>query len=275
MPDRDENQPYLDAVANLRDTAKWIMSSSAALAVLILGGTSLNGLGSLEFGLRLWLEIGSSVVSIAFVALIMAMAVRVLASTKGINIDALATEREFARHRQYLDSEVLKYLLAPYQTLVVLRDTYNMRRAALPNGSDAFQICNGYVTYALTVAKWLDVTYRFRAMNRVFIVSLVFILIAMYAFIWAANPPKDIGKDLERPLAAQVAFPVDGVDALRAAGFAQNCVQPTLHVLIYKERPANIVEAYTLPDKSPMPSVTCPIRKIVYDPKTLTILQIQ
>jgi hypothetical protein len=275
MSDQDENKPYVDAIANLRDTAKWIISSSAALGALILGGTSLNGLGALDPGLRLFLAVASSLISIVLVGLIMILAVRVISSTTGISFGDLVTDRRYCRHRQYIENYVLVSLQPEFQTFARLRNAFDAGRAALPAGADAFLVCQRYVMLTLTIAKWLEVGYRFRTMMIGFVASLVPILICVYGFIWAANPPKEIGKDLERPLVEAVAFPDEQLATLKAAGFALNCLRPTMGVLIYKERPADVVEAYSLPATNGSPPVTCPVRKLVYDSKHLTILQVQ
>ena len=282
MPDQDPNKPYIDAIANLRDTAKWIVSSAAALAVLILGGTSLNSIGSLDPGWRLYLAMGSSLLSVVLAGLIMAMAVRVMTATAGINFDVLRTKCRYRRHRQYIESFVLGPQSQPeFRTLEAMQDTYRTAEAkyrADPGDASlkkAFEVCHQYVMLVVNAGRWRDVTYRFQTMTIVFVVASVVILVLIYAFIWAANPPKDIGNVLDKPLVEKIAFPDTQLGTLESAGLALNCLRPALHVLIYKERPANVVEAYTLPDNTPLPSVTCPVRKLVYETKTLTVLRVQ
>jgi hypothetical protein len=45
MPDADRLKGYVDAVANIKDTAKWIIAALGAIFTVLLGGIQLNAFG--------------------------------------------------------------------------------------------------------------------------------------------------------------------------------------------------------------------------------------
>lgn len=86
MPDDGGNtassnipDPTAGAKANLRDTVKWLATTLAALAAVIMAGTSFTGLARLR-GIELWLALAGGAVAVIAVLLVIALLLRLLIS---------------------------------------------------------------------------------------------------------------------------------------------------------------------------------------------------
>lgn len=196
MPDQDENKPYLDAIANLRETTKWIIASAAGLAAFIVGSNPLSGLGDLAFGRRWEVAAGCAALAILLTVGVLALGVRVLSWSTAVQLRGLVNERRYKRHRRYLNEQVLIYFPHNIRTLPDLQDVYNDAREAAfqhptPANRAAIETYQRYVVVLLNIAKWLEVTYRFRVLVGYFIPAIVLVLICILIYIWAANPQKD------------------------------------------------------------------------------------
>ena len=196
MPDQDENKPYLDAIGNLRETTKWIIASAAGLAAFIVGSNPLSGLGELGFGWRWIVAAGSATLAILLTVGVLAFGVRVLSSSTAVELRGLVNVRYYRRHRTYLNDQVLVYFPHNIRTLPDLQTVYNDAREAAfqhptPANRAAIEIYQRYVFVVLNIAKWLEVTYRFRALVAYFISAIVLVLICILAYVWAANPKKE------------------------------------------------------------------------------------
>jgi len=265
--ENSENRPYNDAISNLRDTTKWIVSSSAALAALIVGGNSLSGIGALGFGGRLWLAIGSSLLSILLIGALLWQAVEVLSSTRGVALSELVTNPRYKRHRGYLDKNFVPYLPSATPDLSSLQSEYDRLRRQ--PADPAFPVCQRYVFHVLTVTKWLDTTFRFKRLLRSFVGILPIVLVCTYLFIWAANPSKDIGKDLDTPVTIEWHVSDTDLGKLDAAGLPQKCIRPSLSVILTREEPANLADGVTVP------SPGCPSHRIVVNARSNAIVKVQ
>jgi hypothetical protein len=202
MPDQDANKPYVDAIANLRDTTKWIIASAAGLAAFIVGSNPLSGFGELAFGWRWGVAVGSAVLAILLTVGVLAFGVRVLSSSTAVALRGLVNDRDYTHHRTYLNDQVLVYFPPNIRTLPDLQRVYNDARDAVfqhPTAAnrDAAEAYHSYVLNVLNIAKWLEVTYRFRALVTYFIAAAVLVLICILTYVWAANPKKE--KTADKP----------------------------------------------------------------------------
>ncbi len=265
--ENSESRPYNDAISNLRDTTKWIVSSSAALAALIVGGNSLSGIGALGFGGRLWLAIGSSLLSILLIGALLWQAVEVLSSTRGVALSELVANSRYKKHRCYLDKNFVPYLPSVTPDLRTLQAEYDrLRRQPTEPG---FPVYQRYVFLILTVTKWLDTTFRFKRLLWSFVGILPIVLVCTYLFIWAANPPKDIGKDLDIPVTMEMHVSDADLGTFDAAGLPQKCVRPVLGVILTREEPANLSDGVTVP------SPGCPSHRIVVNARSNAVVRVQ
>lgn len=73
------SDPLAAAKANLRDTVKWLATTLAALAAVVIAGTSLTGLARLS-GTNLWLALAGGAVAILAVLAVIALLLRLLMS---------------------------------------------------------------------------------------------------------------------------------------------------------------------------------------------------
>jgi hypothetical protein len=84
------DQDYGAAIANLRDTTKWIVAAVATTGAGVLVGSPLTKVGALPFGLRLSLAAAGAFVGFCVLGILYALAVRVLAIEE-FSIASLAT----------------------------------------------------------------------------------------------------------------------------------------------------------------------------------------
>jgi hypothetical protein len=196
MPDQDENQPYLDAIANLRETTKWIIASAAGLAAFLIGSNPLSGLNTLAIGWPWWVAAGSSLASILLTVGILWFAIPVVSSMSMIGLDPLVHDAKYWKHRGFLETHVTVYFPPNIRTLQALRTVYIAARdlaiqRPIQQNIDALQVYQRYVRITLQVARWLEVTYRFRDLLNYFILAIIGIVFFVYIFIWVTNSPKD------------------------------------------------------------------------------------
>ena len=63
MPADASGNSFQAGRANLRDTAKWIVSGSIGAATLIIGSSTISGLGTLPLGPRLFIAVAALLVA--------------------------------------------------------------------------------------------------------------------------------------------------------------------------------------------------------------------
>jgi hypothetical protein len=198
MPDQDQNARYNDAVTNLRDTTKWILSSFAALAALLIGTAPLNGVSGLTlWSSRWWEALGAASFSLALTAIVIMLAVRVMASSSGIGLTELANGPRFAQHRRDIIQQRMIVFPETVHELEDLEREHNQTERQAEAHPDDEQIIadalqyRALVTLCMSIAKWLEVSYRFRTLLRFLVVSLIPIMFSIFLFVTLASPAKE------------------------------------------------------------------------------------
>ena len=127
-----------------------------------------------------------------------------------------------------------------------------------------------YVAVILAYAKWVEFGARFRTAMTGFGVALGVIVVCLYVFIWAANPAKDIGHDLDTPVTDALRLAPGEAAKLTASGLAASCIPAPLPVLVYRQEPPDLVDAFTVPPPG------CPPRRkaCCYQPKKQRIVAV-
>lgn len=119
------SDPFSGAKANLRDTVKWLATTLAALAAVIVAGTSLTGLVRLN-GVDLWLALAGGAAAIIAVILVVALLLRLLISEAYYFGDLF--EPENARVLAELERHAIELLPPSIANIAALRE---IRRLAV------------------------------------------------------------------------------------------------------------------------------------------------
>lgn len=261
MTTAESAKPYGDAIANLRETTKWIVSSLAGTAGLLLGGSVLTGLGSLEVhDNRFCVAMTGIAVFLLFAAIIFALAVNVLVSRTMV-LPELATEPGYLPHRTEIDRWLHNLYPPAHPSLMAinteLTTAQKARATAIAVHDDAAQTAaetritaiSPIVLQALLLGGLYDVRVRFVRLCWSLLLVVPMAAGAL-AYLWAINPGKDSAKDLSPAFVAALS-PAEK-ESLVGAGVEQKCL-PT-NVLWLKERPAGILDGMTLPPAGCQPA---------------------
>lgn len=158
--------PTAGAKANLRDTVKWLATTLAALAAVILAGTSLTGLARLR-GVDLWLALGGGAVAIIAVLLVIALLLRLLIS-EAFYFGNLS-EPAYASVREELDRHAIELLppsIPNIQALLdVRRQVVERIRSSAP-GSNEYAQATDYLLQLREVLAGVTYFAQFEAMRQ-------------------------------------------------------------------------------------------------------------
>src|SRR5438045_1301111 len=88
------------AIDRIRDTAKWLTVSLAALGAVLVAGTQLSNLGALDVGsMRFWAAISGAVVAVIGTAVILWLAIWI-ATTPLMTFTRILEEKEKRKKRK-------------------------------------------------------------------------------------------------------------------------------------------------------------------------------
>lgn len=250
MTDEDTTNQYESQIASFRDATRWIISLFAGLAAFIVAGSSLNGIGALPLGYRLFGAIGASVFALACIAGIIFAAVRVMIF-KGIGLADLDDEKKtkYNTHRTFIEKQLLPY--TNFATIKNLKTAYDGARKKASEGdsqADSEEIAlRKYVMIALAMAKMISVQRAFESLKWTLIGLMLPLLMALYVSVWFANPAKDIGEAMSPPRVQPLALTPDARAKLLAGGLRDACLKSPFLLIFVKMKPAGLSEAYTVP----------------------------
>src|SRR5262249_49875939 len=207
MSDQGSNHYLSVATANLRETAKWVLSSLAVIFALILGGSPLTSLGSIEPHIpRFWVGILGIFLALVSIGIMFWSCVVVLMS-RTIDFDELATSNGFKKIRESLDKH-LKWNYPPnlgslkeiYERFATNQKKWRSARQEEQQLADAeLQQLEPIVEIILRQGAFEQVRRQFRLMCLIVCVMSIPATIGTILYAWAANPGKDSAKDVEHP----------------------------------------------------------------------------
>ena len=83
----------------------------------------------------------------------------------------------------------------------------------------------------------------------------------LFAFVWFANPNKEIGRDLTSPIVQAVSLSQEGLRKLQKAGVPESCLRGgTLLMIFYRTLPLSEADALTVPVDKTCPSLRVLVR---------------
>ena len=251
MSEESPIQPFVDAISNIKDTAKWLVAALGAVLAVMLGGVQLNAFGFSDPSGVNPLVWGALAITVAAIVCSLYLAVEVLVSD-GVSLDALkaAPPKEGARaliNKQwsYLPSKTgdqFGDLVTEFEALA----TKQAKSGLDDKEEKEFQADVTLLKVAVNIANWQQTLKRFKRLRWSMLALVPVISAAAAILASAAQPSREDGKALDVPIEATLPATAENLDALIAAGWTSACTKRgDFPVLIYKEYLPGIGEAAT------------------------------
>jgi hypothetical protein len=209
MTQPDPPEDPLDRANNrIRDAAKWLVASAAAVGAALIAGSQLSTIGKLEVGwptsvegARLWVAVAGAVLGLVGVVWAIWSAVQVLLP-QHVPVAALANAWDAPRHPlapvATFFQENDKYLQG-FDTpaaIITARDEHVAELATLPAGDPgapplhaAIGDLDQRITAIEAMANHEALKAMFRRTLRKLLAATAVAAFGIVAFAWAANPP--------------------------------------------------------------------------------------
>ena len=197
--------PLAAAAERIRDSAKWLLGSFAAVGAILVAGLQLTGLGELEDGRLRWALGGLAVAVVGVVIAIGAAGAVVTKTFVTLKWLAQRPDGDPALDRIAGDKVVLGgygsvgALYEAYRDAVEgRRDTYRAHAEdptdpAKKQAADAAQhwalLLSGTQRHVLERASFSLLRHAYRTARRAILAAAVLTAAGIAAFAWAANPP--------------------------------------------------------------------------------------
>jgi hypothetical protein len=188
------------AIDRFRDLAKYLITIFAAVGGLLVAGTQLTSIGSLQ-----WPENEGRIVvgGLGFFFALLAAAVIVV---KALNV-LQPIETSFDRVREKVgrgEVMVSLQLLRPYDSVEQLAFVIESAEAAEP-GSPAYESLLGQAAEIVDKVAYDEVAARFKVARNWMIGGALAGTVAIVTLVWAANPPKsETAEPVIRPVPVEV-----------------------------------------------------------------------
>jgi len=228
-----EEEIFRGAVANLRDTAKWLVGGVVTTAVAVLIGSPLTNLGALDLGWRLFAAIIGAFVAYMLLGYLLWNALRVVvagsitmaeladAEAAGGSEAAVAKRvAERVKARMPCRLTTFRGILARNRELRDAADTSDEADAAYEAFADALSALKAQIGFEHKLA-------RFDGLRLRLFVLMPFVIAGVGVFAWAANPPPETRVLSDRPQRTSFLLSPDEALAL-APAIMPACYRPTL-----------------------------------------------
>ncbi|WOX22729.1 pentapeptide repeat-containing protein [Streptomyces solicathayae] len=187
----------------IREAAKWMIASSAAVGAALLAGSQLSNIGKLEWSWRLGVAIGGAVVGLAAVVAAIWLAVRLLVPVV-VTIDQLA--REWEHPTDSVKAAVEFFNATPSQLGIwdtpqslmddlaqteARRDAAakKRKRAEVRQEEDRIGQIEVWIESIQQVAQNRVLEARFKGTLKLLLLATSLAAVGIVAFAWASNPP--------------------------------------------------------------------------------------
>jgi hypothetical protein len=261
MTDEDVTKPFVDAIANIRETTKWLLAVLGAIFAAMLGGFQLSALGfsrpttvSPAIGIALGLVL-------LVIAVALALALRVMVGA-GMSVEELLHDWRLCRVRRYLQTHWAVPVAEgedPVEASILWqRNLLQEVNAGNRARDDPEFISNSQLLQKLlAIAAWRVALARFAHLKVTMLFLLPVAATAAMVVGTHAEPKSDSAKALDTPLV--VTIPIDPANSavLSQGGVVSGCIAGNTPVLIYRESPSGVSEGYTFPSQS------CPQRRLL------------
>jgi hypothetical protein len=222
--------------ANLRDTAKWMVSGIVGVAGLFVGASSVSQLGGMEIGWRFWVAVVALLIALGLCWSPFSNAIAVLRSEvlslraftqakSGSDLATAAKNVESLVKPDLPNNLSLAEFVAQYDTL--RKDAFD-KAAPADAQRDVFAIDDKYQRVRQACISEL-VGVRFDKLKDSIRFPGSIVLLAFLVFGWAANPAKDAPKLLDKPYAEPLT--PARLAKLKSLGAPPPCLAPGAQLL--------------------------------------------
>lgn len=245
----EESTGLQGAADRIRETAKWLTVSLAALGGVLVAGSQLSDIGELESGSnRFWMTIGGGGVA-AVGAVVILVAASSVMTTSSVSLESVAQKTPAGTDDVVTDAT----LLSGHNDVNALKDEYvaavkdrkDAQAAHLANPSipelrtaaeaaDARAVTVSDTAHELLkVVSYEHLAHRWRVAELWIVVGGVLAGVGIGIFAWGANPPADAVASaatpnvLSAPTAKKLTLTSEGMESLQEAlGESCNTKQP-------------------------------------------------
>lgn len=249
----DSTNLFTAGVANFRETTKWLVAGTVAVAAGVLAGSPLTGLGSLEFGPRLGMAVGSAGLAFFLLGIILWRALGVVAAdTVTASSLAHATGDEAAVRRR-IEARLKDGLPFGCETLAMLELEGQLRADDDSSGSDA-----RYGEFVAAMAAFnpaLGFEYkrdRFIRMRNTTVMLMPVVILSIGVFAWATSPPDEPSALTDTPVIKPLILNREAV-ALLPECYGRDRLE--VRALVNAEFPGGRTDYVVLPTKADCPPV--------------------
>lgn len=206
----EEGKPVLVAAGDrIRETAKWLTVSLAALGAILIAGTQFSSIGSLDPGSpRFAAAVVGGLLAAAGTIAILAASVWT-ATTTPVRLANLKGDRAELKDQALLEGRNnVEELRDEYEKTVATRriavaaNLKNPNQATADNSKAAdvdAKYLSGIVQNVLQVASYYKLARTWRVASLVVGLGAVAAAVGLVLFIWAANPPAEETETLAMP----------------------------------------------------------------------------
>ncbi len=238
------------AIANLRETAKWIITVLAGVGAVLTAGVQLSNIGRLSLtDPRLWLAVAAAILTLVLIGLAISRAVGVLTGGH-VTLDSLVKDEtgpDKGPNQDVVQAKEAGFLPAHYNDSVArFRDEYRNAKGELLKAEagnneaqkekwrrEVDELGNGVMPQLFAGVRYYRVRRRFDEAIRWLLGIGFFAALGIITFAWATNPPEPTSdpSPFRTPVEASVVLTQDGKDSL-GESLGDECVESSVRVLV-------------------------------------------
>lgn len=269
MPEPDTDQGFSSARANLKETAKWIVTIVGATIVLVIGGGLIAKIADLDFIPRL-IAAGSLVI-LTLVCLVPLRAAIDIVAARLASFQSVAQSQEYARTRAIVNGWMAGHYNPTIDTVEKLYGEYQ-KQTAIANDKDksaddrqkaniAIAALQPRIREIIELANTELLRLKFDALVRATMCVLPFIGAALFIFLISSHRDDQTEKQLSRPMLLQIAWSANVEAALKKAGLEEKCYAPERPQLLQVSEKSGLRAGVLVIPKDLGPA--CPIVRVI------------
>jgi hypothetical protein len=269
MADADPNQASVSARANLKDTAKWIVTILGATIVLIIGGGLIAKIADLDLTQRL-ITAGCLLVLMLLCMIPLRAAIDIIA-TKLESFQNIATSPEYAQARAIVnrwlaqvDTDELATVEGRYAEFLKqtrIRNNKHSSHQQKNDATDRLLELQQRITDASELSNTEYLRLKFDRMVCRTTGVLPGIAIVLAVFLIFIHTEDQTEKQLARPMFMQIAWSGDVEAALKKAGLDEKCFAPNRPQLLQVSEKSGLRAGVLVIPKDLGPA--CPVVRVI------------
>jgi hypothetical protein len=269
VADADPNQAVIGARANLKDTAKWIVTILGAMIVLVIGGGLIAKIADLDWIPRL--VAAASLLALTLVCLFPLRAAIDIIAAKIESFQNIAESREYGATREIVNSWLaqrdkgklasVEGLYEEFERYTNIANDKHKSHAEREHANEQLDKLQPRVRDAIELSNTEYLRLKFDRMVRVTVGVLPVIGIALFIFLISTHSNDQTEKQLAEPTFMQIAWSADVEAALQRAGLDQKCYAPDRPRLLQVSEKSGLRAGVLVIPRDPGPA--CPVVRVI------------